>query len=605
MRASSHSFDDLDAPHEGTGPVATLREVTPDTLRPEASAGAQGGPFADLIGGLDPRDDGFNASAFIDLFGDRQPSNVALAAAHGRGKDGEPQFRTRSFLELKERVHGYAQAFADQGLQPGDRAGVFITDGIEFVTVVYALQRLGAVPVLIDPGMGVPNMRACIREQKMRALIGVKKAHVLRLVFGKDFADVKVKVVTDAGWFFGAKGLDKLYQKNAGVEFKAHTPKPGEPATIVYTSGSTGVPKGVVYTHAMMGGQVNGVREVGGFEPGEAHVACFPGFALYAVACGMTVVFPEMDFTKPAKADPSRIIEAMDKFEAHSAFASPALWETFSRAVVEHQHEFPRMRAFFASGAAVQPALLERLLPSIPNGNMYTPYGATESLPVAYIGGRQILEETAAQTAEGKGTCVGKIAPEMEVRIIRITDEPIAEMNDDLLLPPGEIGELAVKGLVVTEVYDQRPEHTAKAKMKDADGNVWHRMGDVGTVDAHNQLWFCGRKTHRVECQVDGATKVLHSVPCEAIFERHDDVFRAALTWVGDKPHQTPVMCVELHGDAKANLVDELKAEAAKFEHTACIEHILVHPKFPVDRRHNAKIEREKLSVWAAEQIGR
>ncbi|MCP4499065.1 MAG: AMP-binding protein [Deltaproteobacteria bacterium] len=609
----SSSFDDLDAPHEVTGPVATLREVTPDPLRKKTETDvspphAKGGPFRSLIGGLEPRAEGFNASAFIDVFQETQPDAVALATADGHGKNGEALFRTRSFQELKERTDGYAYVFANAGLKPGDRVGVFITDGIEFVTVTYALQRMGAVPVLIDPGMGVPNMRACIREQKMRGIVGVKKAQMLPLVFRKDFAHVKVKVVTDAGWFFGAKGLEKSY---IGLDddqrlkpYPFHQPKAGEPATIVYTSGSTGVPKGVVYTHAMMGGQVNGVAEVGGFTPGEAHVACFPGFALYAVACGMSVVFPEMDFTKPAKANPQYIVEAMDKFEARSAFGSPALWETFSRFVVEHDHEFPRMRAFFASGAAVQPALLERLLPATPNGNMFTPYGATESLPVAFIGGRQILDDTAKLTALGGGTCVGQVAPEMEVRILRITDDVIDIMSDDLVLPIGEIGEITVRGLVVTERYDQREEQTQKAKIKDVDGSIWHRMGDVGKLDEQGQLWFCGRKGHRVQGVIDGEQQMLHSVPCEAIFERHDDVFRAALTWLGERPNQTPVMCVELFGEQRPGLVDELRKEAAGFPQTKGIEHILVHAKFPVDRRHNAKIEREKLSEWAQQELG-
>src|SRR5690606_8001143 len=137
------------------------------------------------------------------------------------------------------------------------------------------------------------------------------------------------------------------------------------------------------------------------------------------------------------------------------------------------------------------------------------------------------------------------------------------------------------------------------SKMETDDGGWYHRMGDVGYLDDDGRLWFCGRKAHRVERE---GADTLFSVPVEALFEEHPSVFRAALGWLGERPRQTPVVFVELLPGQRETpaLLDELRAIAARHEVTKGIERFVVHPKFPVDRRHNAKIEREKLSASLA-----
>lgn len=551
----------------------------------------------------DVYEEGLNVARLVKHWATIQGDTPALIQSHGDNGPRTPK-RMVSFADLNQRINHSCHAFHKAGLRPGDRIGLFVTDGIEFVTLVYAFQRLGAVPVLIDPGMGVKNLLACVEEQSLKGFVGIPKAHILRTVFGKAFRSVTVPILVGGNFFPGTKTLDSLINKVPTdlleQPYAEYCSEPSDPATIVYTSGSTGIPKGVVYTHRMMAGQVKGVEEVGGFRPQEIHMACFPGFALYALGIGMTTVFPVMNFTKPGKANPDHILHALESHQVQSAFASPALWERFSRHIDAQNIELSNLRACFASGAAVQPALLRRLVPKLPKGDFFTPYGATESLPVAYMGGKEILEETAARTAKGAGTCVGRIANGMRVKIIEVTDDAIASMDEANVLSSGEIGEIAVAGSVVTEVYDQRPKHTALAKIRDDDGTIWHRMGDVGYLDEQGLLWFCGRKSHRVET----AGGTLYSVPCEAIFETDQRVFRAALTWTGERPHQTPVICIELHEGITDhdNVLNALRQIGGQSALTKEIEHILIHPAFPVDRRHNAKIEREKLSQWVTER---
>ncbi len=582
-----------------------MTSTTTESAHAVADAPTQGPtPAKFFIPGLDPDRDGFNVAKLITHWAEVQPDVPALMRATGRDRAGQAVFVQRTFGEFERDVHRTAHVLVRQGIRPQDRVGLFVTDGIEFITLVFALQRTGAVPVLIDPGMGVKNMVACVAEQRLDGFVGVAKAQVFRAVFGRAFEDLKVRLCVGPGPAFFAKRLETLREKLPpdvkDTPFAPHHPDKDDPATIVYTSGSTGVPKGVIYTHAMMAAQVQGVQRVGGFEPGDVHVACFMGFGLYAVGCGMTTVFPEMDMSKPGKANPVKIIAAIDASKATTAFASPALWEVMSRHVQKHSVELPRLRALFSSGAAVQPHLLERLLPAVPNGDLFTPYGATEALPIATMSGRKVLAETRAKTDAGAGTCVGTVAEDTVVKIIRITDAPLAQWSEVEVLDDGEVGEIVVRGPQVTRAYDQRPDETLKAKIKDG-AHVWHRVGDVGYLDEDGALWFCGRKSHRVETK-DGP---LYSVPCEAVFETHAKVFRAALTWVGERPNQTPVMCIELWPKVTPSdkLLREIKDIGQACAHTRGIEHVMFHPGFPVDRRHNAKIEREKLAVWAQDKV--
>ncbi|HLM53616.1 MAG TPA: peptide synthase, partial [Pseudoxanthomonas sp.] len=241
------------------------------------------------------------------------------------------------------------------------------------------------------------------------------------------------------------------------------------------------------------------------------------------------------------------------------------------------------------------------------DAQLWTPYGATECLPVAAIEGRE-LQRTRQATERGAGTCVGlPVAPNV-VRIVRIVDAPLPQWSDDLALAPGEIGEITIAGPTATDSYFNRDAATRAAKIREvlSDGGerTVHRMGDVGYFDAQGRLWFCGRKTQRVET----AHGTLHTEQVEPVFNLHPEVRRTALVGIGEHGSQRPVLCFELRPgiarSRRAAVADALRAIAAAHAHTARIERFLWHPRFPVDIRHNAKIGRETLAAWAAARAG-
>jgi acyl-CoA synthetase (AMP-forming)/AMP-acid ligase II len=399
-------------------------------------------------------------------------------------------------------------------------------------------------------------------------------------------------------WFWGGSTTRELRETAPDTPFPCAPTSASDPAAILFTSGSTGIPKGALYTHGTFDAQVRFLQETYRIAADEIDLPTFPLFALFDAALGMTAVIPDMDPTRPGHVDPEKIFGPIRDQGVTHLFGSPALLDRISRAKAER---FPTLRRVISCGAPVPPAVLERMRAFMPEGvEVHTPYGATEALPVTTIGSAEILAETAARTRRGEGTCVGRVVGDIDLKIVKISDEPIAHMSPEIVLPPGEAGEITVAGSVVTREYAARPEQTKLGKMQDA-GRVRHRMGDLGRVDEKGRVWFLGRKAHRVETTAG----VLFTDPCEAILNEHPRVRRSALVGVGERPRQRPVIVVELHAGeaASATLESELRALAQANPLTRSIETFLVHPGFPVDIRHNAKIGREQLAEWAAGRL--
>jgi len=309
----------------------------------------------------------------------------------------------------------------------------------------------------------------------------------------------------------------------------------------------------------------------------------------------MTSCIPDMNPSQPAKVDPQKILQNIIDNKITFMAGSPAIWEALGSYCEKNIISLPSVKYLVMFGAPVRNKLHKKFAKILPNGTTYTPYGATESLPVSNISGKIILEQTAALTEQGKGTCVGVPVPRVEVAIIEISDEVIENITKTCLLKPYEIGEIIVKGDIVTHSYYQSPAETALAKIKDK-GSFWHRIGDLGYKDDQGRIWFCGRKTYRVETP----SGLLCSVMCEAIFNAHYGVRRSALVGIGEKGKQSAIIVIERNEAgkklAKKRLVKELLKVAKNNVLTAQIKSVHFCDHFPVDVRHNIKIDRLKLA---------
>ena len=180
---------------------------------------------------------------------------------------------------------------------------------------------------------------------------------------------------------------------------RSPNPPPDDPAAIIFTTGSTGPPKGVLYSHRNFDAQVEQIRDFYGIQPGEIDLPCFPLFGLFNCAMGVTAVIPDMDPSRPAQVDPLKIIEAASDWNATQAFGSPAIWDRVGRYCESHGVRLPTIRRVLSAGAPIPAEVLRRMKACIhPEGDVHTPYGATESLPVASISASEVLGETVGQT---------------------------------------------------------------------------------------------------------------------------------------------------------------------------------------------------------------
>ncbi|ALN89374.1 olefin beta-lactone synthetase [Lysobacter gummosus] len=540
-----------------------------------------------------------NIAAILPTLAAQSPERVAMRCPGTRRADGMASYDVvLTYAQLDARSDAIAAGLAKRGIVRGTRTAVMVRPSPEFFLLMFALFKAGAVPVLIDPGIDKRALRQCLDEAAPEAFIGIPLAHVARVVLGWA-KSARIRITTGKRAFLADDTLERVERAGAGVGSQLANTQPDEVAAIVFTSGSTGVPKGVVFRHRHFVAQIEMMSQAFGMVPGGVDLPTFPPFALFDPALGLTSIIPDMDPTRPAQADPVKLLEAVTRFGCDQLFGSPALMAVLAR----HGQPMPTVKRVTSAGAPVPPDTVARLRELLPDdAQFWTPYGATECLPVAVIEGRE-LQSTRAATEAGAGTCVGRAVERNDVRVIRIDDAAIAQWSDDLLVGAGVVGEITVAGPTATDSYFNRDSMTRLAKIRENAGGVErivHRMGDVGYLDEQGRLWFCGRKTHRVET----ASGPLYTEQVEPVFNTHPKVRRTALVGTGTFGAQVPLLWVELHqprvGDTeRKRIVEELREIGARHAHTAGIERFRFHPGFPVDIRHNAKIGREKLALQA------
>jgi len=511
-----------------------------------------------------------------------------------------------TFQQLDQEVDRIARGLIELGVKPGQRIVLMVRPSLEFIALTFGVFRSAAICTLIDPGMGRSNVFSCLDEVDPDGFIAIPPVHIVRRLMPRRYRRARHNVIVGSKRLrLGCQRYEELLTAGANSSASLPQTRADDPAAIIFTSGSTGPPKGVLYEHGMFDAQVDLIRERFRIAPGEIDLPGFPLFALFNLAMQVTTIVPDMDPTRPADVNPDRILEAMTAHGITQAFGSPALWNRVGRHCEDHRIQMPTLRRVLSAGAPVPNHVLHRMLSTIPDdADIFTPYGATECLPVAAIGGREVVAKTAARTVEGAGTCVGRIFDRMQVRIIPVTFEPIEHITSAGEMPQGEIGEIVVRGPVATREYFRRPDATRLAKIPDDDG-FWHRMGDVGYLDADGQLWFCGRKAHIV--WTSGAP--MYSVCCEAIFNQHARIYRSALVGLGERGQQTPAIVAEPEPgefpkspEEAKKLRDELLQLGEANPLTSPVRRIIFRRSLPVDTRHNVKINREQLAVWAAEQ---
>lgn len=538
----------------------------------------------------------------------RDPERVALVHVR-RPILGRSRHRTTTYAELSHRAEATAIGLREIGVREASLCSFMVPPGEDAMVLALALWRVGAVIVGIEPhSHGMTTVARCLARVGPEVFFGTREAQLARTVFGWGRGTVRTNIVV-GGSIPGMRSLTSL-ERPWLADPRPAAVSPDDPAVIAFTTGSTGNPKPTVMTHRNLTSMVRGVSAQWGLsdDGGVIDMPTFPMFWIIGLSHGGTVVVPPMNFTTkgPGHADPAKLVRTIRDHDVRSMFASPALLTNLARHCDEHHVTLPTVERIVAGGAEIHGPLYAAVKKVVPNGEMYSDYGATEALPVAEIDGTTVLDETWARTEAGEGLCVGHPLPDVEVRVIEIDDGPVATIDDALVLPAGRIGEVIARSPHISDRYWDAPDDMRDNKITDG-ATRWHRLGDTGWLDDQGRLWVCGRRSHRVVT----AERTYYPLCCEPVFNAHPDVVRTAL--VGPKLARTDgvdgsvavtaVVCVEVVDDVRdqtARVARELRELAAEHEATRDITEFVFQDRLPVDRRHNAKIDRPALAIRVA-----
>ncbi|WP_329439976.1 fatty acid CoA ligase family protein [Streptomyces sp. NBC_01426] len=541
----------------------------------------------------------------------------------GREPDGRPRYRTLNYGELQQEVERLAHGLTHAGIGRGTRTVLMAPPGPELFALVFALFRIGAVPVVVDPGMGPRRMLHCYRAVGAEAFIGPPLAHLVRVLGRRTFEAVRIPVTLGRHRLWGGHTLARL-RSDPGPRTAPPAVGGDDLLMIGFTTGSTGPAKGVEYTHRMALAIARGIEDAHGRTRDDVSLITLPFYGMLDLVYGSTIVLAPLAPAKVAHADPDLLVDALERFAVSTMFASPALLRRLADHLTTRPHPLPDLRCVVSGGAPVPPSVVAVLRDVLDEkARIHVTYGATEALPITSIESEEILAETAARAAQAAGTCVGRPVPGTLLRIAPVTDGPMPALapGSDTDPEPGRVGEILVAGDSVSPRYHADPQADAlhkvsekvsedptRAGLQPSDGvgaapRAWHRTGDLGYLDGSGRLWFCGRAAQRVRATGHD----LHTVLCEGVFNAHPLVRRSALVGIGRPGAQQPVVCVEtespLDADAWRDLVVELRASATHHVPELGSAPFLRHAGFPVDIRHNAKIGREELGRWAERRL--
>ncbi|ASJ74901.1 alpha/beta fold hydrolase [Granulosicoccus antarcticus] len=515
-----------------------------------------------------------------------------------------PVHRSISFGELTERVDHLAAGMNSFGINAGDRVAVMVTPGIDLCLAVYGCWRLGATLVLVDSGLGRTGMQRALRSANPAYLIGIDKALIAAKLLrwpGKRIAVGKRSSVMNKALSI-ASDMATLTERGRD-QATPPWPAPETLAALAFTSGSTGPSKGVIYRHHQIQAQRDALMSLYQITQNDRLVAAFAPFALYGPTMGITSIVPDMDVTSPGTLNAQALADAVKLVNATLVFASPAalvnVIASKSKLTEPQQAACSDVRLVLSAGAPVRAKLLTQATSIFTCADVHTPYGMTEALPIADIALselQQIGKEAASDNLHAGGVCVGHPLPGVLVHIDPL--DPQGEPMGQLSGEPGKLGEIMVQAAHTRDSYDRLWLTNYRASQPAG----WHRTGDVGQLDATGRLWVGGRLGHIITTPKG----VLAPVASEQRIESLYDITAAAVVGVGPVGTQVVVAVVELlltltpRGGASMELTEKVRKVVGEEVDIAAV---LVVKKLPVDRRHNSKVDRTAVALWASRTL--
>lgn len=511
-----------------------------------------------------------------------------------------------TWSQLAEEVDALASGLADLGVSPGDRVSLLVPPGNDLTVILYACLRVGAVAVVADAGLGLRGMTRAARSARPDWVIGAAPGLGVARTMRWPGSRISVRTMEGpAGRLLDTvASVESLRDDHRGRRpDSVPTPRPGDQAAVLFTSGSTGPAKGVVYTHERLGALVALLRRQLSVEPGSSLIAGFAPFALLGPAIGATSVTPDMSVTRPATLSAAAVADAARAGRATMLFGSPAALRNIAATADEldpaEEEHLRGVRLVLSAGAPVHPDLLDTVHGIFPDAEIHTPYGMTEGLLQADIERAEVHE---AMATGQPGVCVGRPVAGVRFALAPLDAQGVpAERLVDPEEAPGTLSELVVSAAHLKAGYDRLWSTDRASRRDDHRDLLWHRTNDVGHVDDQGRLWIQGRLQHVITTPQGPIGPGVVETPVDGLAE----VVRSAAVGVGPGGAQAVVVVVEPEsgvGGLRAGrtpVADPEFAARVRGASPVPVAAVLILDELPTDIRHNSKIERSRLAVWA------
>ena len=471
-----------------------------------------------------------------------------------------------SFLALCDNVFKLANGLLKSGIKKSDKAAIYLPNCPEYVYSYLALFSLGVTVVPLDYMLTEDELASCLSHCQAKLLIAKEKEALSLENLKKRVPGLENIIVLEE-----SKNNFKLFQdvlnsaRPLPVEIEIND---RDPALIMYTSGTTGSPKGILLNYKHLDGSPKAMEYFVDLTDKDVKISALPlshsAGLIYIQNCicyGITLVLME-------RFQPLEFLKNIQKYKVTCFHLVPSMYYAILHLKEFESFDLSSLRWLVVFGAPSDPHSLRRFQQYCPQAHLLNGWGLTETCP----------PNTVIPLGSKKIESVGKPAPWVEIRIVG---------EEDNELPQGQVGEIVISGWVVMEGYYQDPKTTSEVIK-----NGWFHTGDLGRFDQEGFLYIVGRKKDMIK--VSG--EIVYSFEVENVLLKHPAIQEAAVIGMPDK----------LRGELVKAFVVSKKALEVKPEdiRSFCRQH-LAHFKVPhevefrdsLPKTPSGKIQKEKLRI--------
>jgi len=521
-----------------------------------------------------------NIIEMLPILNEKNPDKKILYFGNIKNKQFVIESFTYRDIQIKSNI--IANNLTNLGIKPFDKIILMVPVCEELYLILIAIFKIGATVVIIEPSLDLKQIDYCCKITEPKAFIGIRKAHILRLI-STNFRKIPIKIVVKDKKLINEYDFTDLSYGNED-KFNIFGLNGDEDALITFTSGSTGVPKGIQRTHNFLKIQMGILHKILDFEPDDIEMTNLPIFVLNNLGCNVPTVLPFIKKYLLKYIDPKIILTQLTQINVNRLSGSPYFIKEIINHCVKNNIKLDNIKKIFTGGGPVETDLINSIK-NISNCKTKIVYGSTEAEPISLIEEDELLK-----IKEEKGVCVGKIIDDIKLEILQITQNIVSFIDNnknDLLLKTNQIGEIIVKGENVNKFYYKNEKAIKENKIFEKDGSFWHRTGDIGYIDQNNNLWIVGRKSQAIFYQ----GHVLNNFYIENKINKIVGITKSAII---QKDHKTIILFIEKNRNfTKNKCFDEISDVLKEFD--LKIDKIKTLNKLPLDKRHNTKVDYGKL----------